>query len=124
MAKLKYGAEAGTSPDAKKLVEDEQKYYIVLVNGLPGDVQPRDNDGKQALMKACTLGAKGKEALTPADVQFQMDGRNIDAYYIFPRMNPFTVEDKEVEFDAKAGGLMVKQKFNLKNMVINGKLEM
>lgn len=124
LAKLKYGAEAATSPDAKKLVEDEQKYYIIMVGGLPGYTQPRGNESKQNLLKAVSLGAKGKDALIPADVQFQMDGRNVDAYFIFPRTNPFTVEDKEVEFDAKAGGLTVKQKFNLKNMVINGKLEM
>lgn len=124
LAKLKFGAEAATSPEAKKLVEDEQKYYIILVRGLPGYVQPRDNDAKQTLLKAITLGAKGKDALTPGDVQFQMDGRNVDAYFIFPRTSPFTVEDKEVEFDAKTGGLNVKQKFNLKSMVINGKLEM
>ena len=124
LAKLKFGAEAATSPEAKILVEDEQKYYIILVRGLPGYIQPRDNDAKQALLKAVRLGAKGKDALTAADAQFQMDGRNADAYFIFPRTNPFTVEDKEVEFDAKAGGLTVKQKFNLKSMVMNGKLEM
>jgi len=124
LAKLKYGSEAATSPDAKKLVEGEQQYYIIMVGGLPGYIQPRDNDAKQALVKATTLSAKGKDALAAADVQFQMDGRNVDAYFVFPRMNPFTVEDKEVEFATKAGPLGVKQKFNLKNMVINGKLEM
>ena len=124
LAKLKFGAEITTSPEAKKLVEDEQKFYIIMLGGLPGYIQPRDNDAKQMLLKAVTLTAKGKDPLAPIDAQFQMDGRNTDAYFIFPRMNPFTVEDKEIEFAAKAGGLTVKQKFNLKNMVLNGKLEM
>jgi hypothetical protein len=53
-----------------------------------------------------------------------MDGRNVDAYFLFPRTTEFTVNDKEVQFDTKVGGLAIKDRFNLKNMVINGKLEM
>ncbi|HEY7336021.1 MAG TPA: hypothetical protein VH639_14125 [Bryobacteraceae bacterium] len=124
LARFKFGADAGTAPDAKKLVEDPQMYYIIEVGGLPGYVQPRDNEAKQALMKDSSLTAKGKDPLIPADIQFAQDGRNVDAYFIFPRMVQFTADDKEIEFIAKAGGLSIKQKFNLKNMVINGKLEM
>jgi hypothetical protein len=36
VAKEKFGAEAATSADAKKMVEEEQKYYGVMVGGLPG----------------------------------------------------------------------------------------
>jgi hypothetical protein len=124
LAKLKYGAEAGTSPEAKKLVEDKQEYYIVAVAGLPTYVQPHDNDDKKGMLTQSLLSAKGKDPLTAMDVQFSMDGRNVDAYFIFPRTTEFTVNDKEVEFDTKAGGLVIKNRFNLKNMVINGKLEM
>jgi hypothetical protein len=124
LAKVKYGGEAATSPDAKKLVEDPQQYYIISVAGLPGYLQPRDDEAKQALIKQSSLSAKGKDTLAPVDIQFGPDGRNLDAYFIFPRMVQFGAEDKEIEFAAKAGGLTIKQKFNLKNMVINGKLEM
>ncbi|MBV8845027.1 MAG: hypothetical protein JO307_19650 [Bryobacterales bacterium] len=124
IAKLKFGAEAATSPDAKKLVEGEQQYYIVMVGGLPGYIQPRDNDAKQALVKATALTVKGKDPLPAVDAQFQMDGRNVDAYFLFSRMTPLMVEDKEVEFASHAGPLAIKQKFNLKNMAINGKLEL
>ena len=58
------------------------------------------------------------------DIQFAPDGRNVDAYFLFPRMVQFTADDKEIEFAAKAGGLVIKQKFNLKNMAIHGKLEL
>jgi hypothetical protein len=124
LAKLKYGAEAATSPEAKKLLEGEQQYYIITIGGLPGYIQPRDEDAKQLLVKATALSVKGKDPVAAMDVQFQKDGANVDAYFVFPRMNAFVVEDKEVEFATKAGPLAIKQKFNLKNMVINGKLEM
>lgn len=124
LAKLKYGAEAGTSPEAKKLVEDKQEYYIVGVAGLPVYVQPHDEDDKKRILIQTLLSAKGKDPLTAMDVQFSMDGRNVDAYFIFPRTTEFTANDKEVEFNTKAGGLVIKNRFSLKNMVINGKLEM
>jgi hypothetical protein len=125
-AKLKYGAEAGTSPEAKKMLEDKiyQEYYIVAVAGLPVYVQPHDEDDKKRILIQTLLSAKGKDPLTAMDVQFSMDGRNVDAYFIFPRTTEFTVNDKEVQFDTKVGGLTIKDRFNLKNMVINGKLEM
>lgn len=124
LAKVKYGADAATSPDAKKLVEDPQQYYIISVAGLPAYIQPRDDEAKQALIKQSSLGAKGKDSLAPVDIQFAPDGRNLDAFFIFPRMVQFSADDKEIEFAARAGGLALKQKFNLKNMVINGKLEL
>jgi hypothetical protein len=124
LAKLKYGAEAGTSPEAKKLVEDKQEYYIVSVAGLPVYVQPHDDDDKKRILTQTLLSVKGKDPLTAAGVQFAMDGRNVDAYFLFPRTTEFTANDKEVEFDTKVGGLAIKDRFNLKNMVINGKLEM
>jgi hypothetical protein len=126
MAKLKYGAEAGTSPEAKKMLEDKiyQEYYIVAVAGLPTYVQPHDNDDKKRILIQTLLSAKGKDSLTAMDVQFSMDGRNVDAYFLFPRTTEFTANDKDVEFDTKVGGLAIKDRFNLKNMVINGKLEM
>jgi hypothetical protein len=124
LAKIKYGAEAGTSPEAKKLVEDKQEYYIVGVAGLPVYVQPHDDDDKKRILIQTLLSAKGKDPLTAMDVQFSMDGRNVDAYFIFPRTTEFTPNDKEVEFNTKVGGLTIKDRFNLKNMVINGKLEM
>jgi hypothetical protein len=37
---------------------------------------------------------------------------------------PFTVEDREVEFITKLGASTLKYKFKLKDMVLNGKLDM
>ena len=40
----------------------------------------------------------------------------------FPRTNPLTVEDNEVEFAFKLGNLNIKKKFKLKDMMFDGKL--
>ena len=36
VAKMKYPGDAISSPDAREIIEEEQKYYGILVSGLPG----------------------------------------------------------------------------------------
>lgn len=55
LAKSKYGADAGTSPDAKKMLEPEPKYYVIWVNGLPANLRPRDAEAKQEMLKDSVL---------------------------------------------------------------------
>ena len=78
---------------------------------------------KQMLMNA-SLSVKGKDTLTPEDVQLGQPGPNMEAYLLFPRKVMYTADDKEVEFSIKIGNTNVKQKFRLKDMVFNGKVEM
>jgi hypothetical protein len=44
--------------------------------------------------------------------------------FLFPKTVPLTLDDKDVEFSSKVGSLMVKQKFHLKDMVFDGKLDL
>jgi hypothetical protein len=128
LAKAKYGAEAGTSADAKKMLEPDDKYYVIWVSGLPGSARPRDEEAKKELLSHTTLAAKDKDAIVAEDVVFpapQQGGfgpRPTDAHFLFPRKTAFTPADKEVEFATRFGKAKVQAKFALKNMVVNGKL--
>ncbi len=124
LAKSKYGAEAGTSPDAKKMLEPEPKYYVIWVSGLPASLRPRDAEGKQAMMKDSVLNPKDKNAIPAEDVQFAGQGRSTDFFYLFPKSASLTADDKEVEFVTKLGKTAIKAKFKLKDMEINGKLDL
>ena len=42
----------------------------------------------------------------------------------FPRTDPITLDDKDVEFVTTLGTPEVKQKFKLKDLVVNGELEL
>ena len=42
----------------------------------------------------------------------------------FPRTDPITLADGDVEFEVKVGSLGVKKKFKLKDMVFHGRLEL
>jgi hypothetical protein len=48
----------------------------------------------------------------------------LELYMVFPKTDPIALEDKEVEFVAKVGENTIKQKFRLKDMVFNNKLEL
>lgn len=126
LAKMRYGAEAGTSPDAKKLMTPPDMYYVVGVANLPAVLQPRDDNAKKALLQATTLTVKGKDPVVAEDVQYPppqgRGARTADAYFLFPRKAAFTADDKEIEFATKFGKTNVKTKFDLKKMEINGKL--
>ncbi len=126
LAKMRYGAEAGTSPDAKKLMTPPDMYYVVGVANLPANLQPRDDDAKKALLQVTTLTVKGKDPVVAEDVQYPPQqgrgARTSDAYFLFPRKAVFSADDKEIEFATKFGKTNVKTKFDLKKMEINGKL--
>lgn len=129
VAKVKYGAEATTSPDARKLVEENEKYYGILVSGLPGGSgrggeKMGSERMKDALLKSTTLNVKGKDAIQVADIQTGGNEQKPVVLFLFPRTAPLTVDDKDVEFSTRLGPMIVRQKFHLKDMVFNGKLEL
>jgi hypothetical protein len=123
--RLKYGAQAATSPEAKQLLEREEPNYVVVVSGplrslLHGDAETL----KKSIMNASSLSAKGKDAVKPSDVQIALNQVSNDMIFLFQRTAAFTVDDKEVEFSTQFGDVTLKYKFKLKDMVFNGKLEM
>jgi hypothetical protein len=123
--RLKYGAQAGTNPEAKQLLEREEPNYVIVVSGplrslLRGDPETL----KKIIMDASSLSAKGREAVKPSDVRIVLNQVSNDMLFLFPKTNPFTVDDKEVEFATKFGDVTLKYKFRLKDMVFNDKLEM
>jgi len=121
----KFGAEAGTSPEAKQLLEANEPAYVLVVSGLNRrQLAGTDPDSiKTAMMELTSLVIKGKDPIKPID--FRLNGKGkVDAVFAFPKTSPITVDDKEVEFQSKLGTLIVKQKFRLKDMMYNGKLEL
>ncbi len=119
--RLKFGADAATSPDAKKMLErEETTYSIVLSGSFAGLMRTGSPETvKKTVMEASSLSAKGKDEKA-SDVEIGAK----DMLFTFPRTTAFTLDDKEVEFSAKLGEITVKYKFKLKDMVYNGKLEM
>lgn len=123
IAKAKYGKEVGTSPEAKAFLEREEQFYVIEVSQLPFRGRSTD-EFREALLKSAVLNVKGKDSVHAMDVQVNPRGRTLDLFFMFPRQRVFTLEDSEIEFNAKAGDVPIKQRFKLKDMVFNGKLEL
>ena len=125
LVKRQYGAEAGTSPEAKAKLDRVDQFYVLTLGGMPGfTLASAQGDRKAALLGATMLTVAGKPPLKAVDVQVS-GGRGTGVMsFVFPKTTAFTVEDKEVEFSSKFDQTAVKKKFKLKDMVFNGKVEM
>ncbi len=125
LAKRKFGAEAGTSPDAKAAVERVDQVYVLTLIGIPGNMlSAAQGDKKAALLASTTLTVNGKPPLQAGDVQVSGGRGMATVSFLFLKSATFTAEDKEMEFSTKFDKTPIKKKFKLKDMVVNGKVEM
>lgn len=123
--RLKFGAEADKSADAKKILDEEVKSYEIV---LSGPIQPmlkgKPDDLAKALSEVTSLSSSRTGAIKPSQIEMSRSPKSVDVLFVFPKSMPFTAEDKEVEFSTKIGPSTLKYKFKPKEMMFNGKLEM
>lgn len=120
-ARAQYGDEAASSPDAVRSLEKQEPQYVLTLIGLPRNLVKRgDQMKKNALLKV-----KGQDPIEPSDAKAEMkDNGIIFLTLYFPREgHPLKGDDGELALELKLGGKTVTQKFKLKSMVFNGKLE-
>ncbi len=122
LARRRFGAEAVGSVDAKKFL-DENPGYLIGISGLAPELL-RAAQAKSDILQRTTLSAKGREPLHATDILISPTGKVTEGVFVFPKTTPFTLEDKEVEFSTQLGSGVVKNKFRLKDMVVNGALQL
>lgn len=123
--RLKFGPEADKSSDAAKvLAVQDRPYEIVLSGGMGMFLHGKPEDSAKALSDVSFLSSSRTGMIKASLIEVGKPGRTMDVVFAFPRTMPFTVDDKEVEFSTKLGTSNLKYKFKLKDMVVNGKLEM
>jgi hypothetical protein len=123
--RLKYGAKAAESDDAKLLLDRQETSYLIVVTGparLLGRGTPEEL--KKALADNTFLSSRTKAETKPTALQISVNKGMMDVLFSFPRMDAYSLDDKEVEFSTKFGDSVLKYKFRLKDMVFNGKLEL
>jgi hypothetical protein len=130
-------ASAGSKQPAANPFEN---HYVVSVIGLrpPGRQSARSRNGDQSdgssnrdssqmrddLMASTQLILKNKAPITPDDVKVNTGGGENEIQFFFPKTSPIAMDDKEVTFQTMVGRMKVENKFNLKKMTRNGKLEL
>lgn len=90
----------------------------------PPDPEARRKAIAERLKAGTELRRKGKDPIHPAQVLTAMDQQRFIALFLFSHADVIVLEDKEVQFVAKLGPAEFKTKFSLKDMVIDGKLEL
>lgn len=120
----RFGDEAGSSPEAARLLSGQETAYIVEIAGLPASLARVNPEQVKA---AAQLRIKDKPPIQAVDVKGGRDQGGVNLYLIFPRgqegSHVIVVEDREVEVFLKAGPLDIRRKFRLKDMIFEGKLE-
>jgi hypothetical protein len=117
----KFGEKAGTSEEAKQILEHEEPGYVIIVAGNLRPFMRTNPEGMKKIIQDNTaLTVKGKEPLKLLEIQ----GAPTQLMFVFSKAVPLTLDDKEVDFTTKVADVVLKYKFKLKDMVVNGKLEL
>ena len=121
LARAQYGEEAAANPDAKRALEREEKQYTILLIGLPRNMVRRGDEMK----KIASLVIKGQDPIPAEDAKANMNENGVIylALYFPKEGHPLKAEDGDLALELMLGNKKVTQKFKLKNMVYNGKLE-
>jgi hypothetical protein len=124
LARSKYGAEAATSAEAKRFLETEPSGYVIAVIGIPKAFLHGDGETlKKMLTDRAAISAGGRAPIHPDEIQFRAAAA-VDVFFAFPKASVFTVDDKDIEFAVRIDPLTIKEKFRLRDMMFQGKLEL
>jgi hypothetical protein len=105
--------------DGKPVLE-RPDHYLFTLSGVPARYQRLvPNAAKTSFLKR---GSKPPIALLQGGIQ--QEGGLLTLVFAFPRTDPIVLDDKEIEFVTTIGGLEIKQKFKLKDLVVNGQLDL
>jgi hypothetical protein len=145
-ALMRQGASA--SDELKAVAASTDKYYVISVLGLrmprprrsstvdaddPNDNGNNNDDNSRTrnqgneslrsqLLDSAQLAPKGKSSIYAQDVQIAGPGGIDGVRFLFPRTNPITAGDKEVDFILDIRRVKVEEKFKLGDMQYEGKL--
>ena len=103
------------------MISKEPEEYVVVVTGLPARMAALLDP---ALKDKSIIRAGKKPAMNAKNMDVQRRTQSVDVFYTFPKTQMISADDKEVEVDLHIGPIEAKKKFNLKDMVYNGKLEL
>jgi hypothetical protein len=112
------GLHGSLSPDAQALLAKDDEFYVIGVQGLP----PQYSRGGTGTTIESFLRREGKPPIPAQRAGSQPIPGGALLVIGFPRTDPITLDDGDVEFDVKVENLHFKKKFKLKDLVFAGKL--
>ncbi len=122
LVRSRLGAGTAVPAEAEQLIKNDEQDYVIVVSGVPAGLAPAIQN--PVLIDKSTIRAGKKPPVAARGVNIQPHTKTVDVIYVFPKSQLIAADDKEVEVVLKLGQIEAKKKFNLKDMVYNGKLEL
>ena len=102
----------------------EAEGYRIAIYGIPGGNFKGDPKKLgDPLKEGAVLRREGKKDVKPSSVEVFPYPDGWAAVYVFPLSAEISPKDKQIEFEAHIGRIVVTQSFDLAGMVFQGKLE-
>ena len=102
----------------------EAEGYRVAIYGIPGGNFKGDPKRLgDPLKEGAALRREGKKDVKPSSVEVFQYPDGWAAVYVFPLSAEISAKEKQVEFEAHIGRIVVTERFELSEMVFQGKLE-
>jgi hypothetical protein len=79
---------------------------------------------REELMERTTISRGTGRSLRPVKVEFDLPGKSGIIYFHFSREDEITLKDRELVFHTQLGGNHLERKFETKDMVYRGRLEL
>ncbi len=122
LAKMRLASEGSVPADLEKLLSTEDTSYVIVLSGLPPSMARAMQNPEQ--LKESVLRPGKRVPISLAGYQLTPRGKVVDIVFVFPKTMRIAEDDKEVEVELKLGAIKLKRKFNLKEMMYSGKLEL
>ncbi len=122
LVKSRMASGAGVPQELQQGLAREEPHYVIVVSGLPAQMARTVQNLE--LLKQSVLRRGTKQPINLAGVDFQPRTQSVDIIFAFSKTDPITADDKDIEVVLKLGQIEAKKKFNLKDMVYKGKLEL
>jgi hypothetical protein len=126
-AKALYKQRAGKLGPARlyELVGPAEPDYVVEIYGVPAEVAHSGAAGIEALAKqSATLRTGTGRKLRAARARVELTGATLTIFVHFPRNEPITAAERDVEFRADFTIFEVRERFRLNAMQYQGRLEL
>ena len=118
--------DAGLPPSKiNEMVGVPSEDYILEIRGIPSEIAHSGAESVEMIARqSCRLRTASGRTLQPSRARVNIQGSTLTVYIHFPRTQPLTVGDRDVEFSADFQIFEFRQRFRLASMTYLGRIEL
>jgi hypothetical protein len=120
LVRSQIGAAAPIPEAFQQFLDRPEPQYIVSIEGLPARYAP----ALEAMKANAVLKRGNRTSIACTALEAQQVATGVVVAFGFPKDDPISAADKDVEFFTKLGQFEIKKKFSLKEMTFHGQLEL